>query len=297
MTTPALPSRLLSRQGLAAISCLAVLLGVVAVMPARAQQSAVPVLPAWLQKAFQARPPVVGIRQADSLGSGVLLKAPGCPLAVLTNKHVLPLQAPIELIVLGRRHTDLALARAAEVFAPELDAELLLLTAPASSSEPLQGYATAVAELAAMPPLFAGAGTTVRSFGYRAEDMEKVDFSKPAGPVAVPLSERTGSSAGVMSPALAEGYDLVMDVNVEQGMSGGPILNVAGQVVGINGVHARPAWGAPSRLRNGTQANPRLAELLDRSSLGLSMNQLLPALRAWQQRCMATTASDPAPAS
>lgn len=268
-----------------ALAALALTLAVVPGCAGWSQQLAVPNLPPWLRQALNAKPPVVGVRQADSFGSGVLLKAPGCPLAVLTNQHVLPSKAPIELIVLGRRRTDLGLTRAQGVFAADVDAALLVL-APGAADD-LQGHATALSALAAMPPLFAGAASPVRSFGYRAVDLETVDFSSLEQAVSVPLSERSGTSAGVMSPPLKQGYDLVMDVNVEQGMSGGPILNAAAQVVGINGVHARPAWGAPATLSNGSEASPRLAELLDNSSLGLSMNQLLPALRAWQRGCKA----------
>ena len=270
-----------------------------------AQKLAIPEIPLWWQSILELKPPVVGIRQGDSLGSGALIQMDQCPLALLTNKHVVPLQGPIELILDGRRLHGLVLAPAAEVFPAEVDAEWLVLTAEPTPTPP-KGPAMAAAlaplealrqrafrsnQLAAMPPLYAGAPIPVRSFGYRVVELETIDFKQPPGPTKAKVSERLGNSVGVMSPALREGYDLVMDAAVEQGMSGGPILSLAGQLIGINGVHARPAWGAPATLRNGSEANPRLADLLERSSLGLSVNQLLPAIRRWQQTCNAPPAA------
>ncbi len=42
---------------------------------------------------------------------------------------------------------------------------------------------------------------------------------------------------------LKEGYSIGYTNPIEKGMSGGPILNLAGELVAINGIHSYPLWG------------------------------------------------------
>ncbi|MBM5801871.1 MAG: hypothetical protein FJ077_13805 [Cyanobacteria bacterium K_DeepCast_35m_m2_023] len=115
----------------------------------------------------------MGLRQGDSLGSGVLIQIDQCPLAVLTNKHVLPYKNAIELMVDGQRLNDLPLSPVKDVFPAGVDAEWVVVGAAVAKPavqdmhERLRQRAFRSNQLAAMPPLYAGAPSPVRAFGYR----------------------------------------------------------------------------------------------------------------------------------
>ncbi len=85
---------------------------------------------------------------------------------------------------------------------------------------------------------------------------------------------RTGRVSLLLRRPLKGGYRVGYTNEVDKGMSGGPMLNSAGRVVGINGIHAQPLWGDPYVYEDGSQPNDALRARMRRSSWGVPIETL-----------------------
>ncbi|GAB1542590.1 hypothetical protein NUACC21_52640 [Scytonema sp. NUACC21] len=85
---------------------------------------------------------------------------------------------------------------------------------------------------------------------------------------------RLGRVSLILGRPLKGGYRLGYTNEVDKGMSGGPVLNSQGRVVGINGIHAQPLWGDPYVYEDGSQPNDALRQRMRRSSWGVPIETL-----------------------
>jgi tetratricopeptide (TPR) repeat protein/S1-C subfamily serine protease len=106
------------------------------------------------------------------------------------------------------------------------------------------------------------------------------------------LTIASGELELIPDRSLTEGYRLGYSAKVEQGMSGGPILNAAGQVIGVNGMGANPvvssiqirgADGTSEALAvydfmGGGQPSPELEAQFRSLSWGVPLSALSQAL-------------------
>jgi S1-C subfamily serine protease len=179
----------------------------------------------------EARAIAVKVLSGYGAGSGILIKKQGQTYTILTNNHVLAvgeshrIQTPDGKIYQG----ELLRNRS-------FDGNDLVLLQFRSTRE------YSVARLASSP---VAVGDKVFATGFPGQEgSEKRGFEFLLGTVSF------------LSPkALVGGYQIGYSNPVEKGMSGGPLLNSRGEVVGINGMHAYPLWGDPYVFKDGSKPN------------------------------------------
>jgi S1-C subfamily serine protease len=75
-----------------------------------------------------------------------------------------------------------------------------------------------------------------------------------------------GQVSLLLDKPLNGGYQIGYTNDIQNGMSGGPLLNQQGKVVGINGRHAYPLWGNNEMFQDGSVPSKWLQEQIIRMS-------------------------------
>jgi len=179
----------------------------------------------------RARSITVKVKVGRSGGSGILIQRQGQAYSVLTNRHVVSVGAPYVIQTPdGRSHpanfvkkfdfrgNDLAIlqfrSKASYAIAPLTSTKYLLESDPViSAGFPLES-----------PPNQANG-----------------------------LLITVGKISLLPPKAFVGGYQIGYTNLIHQGMSGGPVLNLRGEVVGINSLRAYPLWGDPYIFQDGSK--------------------------------------------
>ncbi|MEG4508293.1 serine protease [Microcoleus sp. F6_B4] len=189
----------------------------------------------------EARAIAVKVISGYGAGSGILIEKQSQTYTILTNEHVLATGASHRI-----QTPDGKLYQGELLRNQFFEGNDLVLLQFKSVNE------YAVAQLASSP---VAVGDEVFAAGFPGQDAaEKREFEFLSGKISF-----------LCPKALAGGYQIGYSNPVSKGMSGGPLLNSRGEVVGINGMHAYPLWGDPYVFKDGSKPDlPR--DLMVRSS-------------------------------
>ena len=81
---------------------------------------------------------------------------------------------------------------------------------------------------------------------------------------------RKGSVLFRLQKALQGSYDFATSLDIDKGMSGGPITDSEGHFVGMIATHSEPLWESELMYQDRKPVERRLQSLVDRSAMGIS---------------------------
>jgi serine protease Do len=193
----------------------------------------------WLPEAElreQAQLITVKVLSGMSSGSGIIWQKQGEVYQVLTNNHVLIFGQVNQSYKI--QTPDSKIYPAYQVKTVKFkDYDLALLAF--HSREKYQ-----VASFSFPVNLSAGEEVFAAGFPFEVDKSKEEGFIFSKGQVEM-LSDR----------AFGGGYRIGLTISIKKGMSGGPLLNRQGKVIGINGVHKYPLWGNPYVFADGSTAS------------------------------------------
>ena len=195
-----------------------------------------------------ARQATIRIKTSKSSGSGAIVQRQGQTYTVLTSWHVVAFDKGDRTIITsdGQIHQLLGV--------PQRLGDTDLAIAKFRSAIEYQ-----VAPIGALP---AAVGEPLLAAGFPAE----------TGALAV----AQGFVELLLPKSLPEGYSLGYTNEVKIGMSGGPIFNAKGFLVGINGrgKYRDPGFGVYA-FEDGSEPTPELLEKMVKSSWGIPISTYL----------------------
>ena len=209
----------------------------------------------------------VRVYAGKTAGSGVIVARSGSRYQVLTNRHVVEWGDRLQVLTADGQFQP---AQILQTFAGldlavvTFQSDRLYAVAPLSSS---------------LPPV----GTPIYAAGFPLYQAGQPQDTTGLGRQTFQIT--SGSLTWLLNSPLPEGYRLGYSNPVAIGMSGGPLFNAQGQVVGINGRSAgRDAGFGLDTLGNGQPLDPILAAQMAELSWGIPVAGGIPGLAIIPQR-------------
>jgi len=196
----------------------------------------------WLYE--RARSITVRVKTGQNGGSGILIARQGRLYTVLTNRHVITPGAPYVIQTPDVRSHPANLIKKFNFRGNDL----AMLQFRGQSNY-------AIAPLSRTKQLLEG--DLVIAAGFPLDPIPKT----PKG-----LLITTGQISLLPPQPFQGGYQIGYTNLIRQGMSGGPVLNLQGEVIGINSLHAYPLWGDPYIFQDGSKPLPAQRQRIIQSS-------------------------------
>lgn len=205
------------------------------------------------------------LSSAGVLGSGVLIKKQGAVYTVVTNAHVLRAGEPPYRLQTWDGHIYSASLLQNNRF-KQNDLALLQFRSPHKTYT--------VALLSSSFNLSIGQDVFAAGYAF-ADDEFRLSQTRRKQNGLKEFVFKSGKVSLMLNKPLEGGYQVGYTNQIEKGMSGGPLLNRWGEVVGINGKHAYPLWDAPSVFQDGSHACSALHKLINRTSWAVPIESLV----------------------
>ena len=196
----------------------------------------------------------VKVSVKENEGSGTLIGKEGKIYTVVTNAHVISLGEPY-LIQTPDGKTHIAQLNRKLDF-PNQDIALLQFEAEEIYT---------VAEIANEYQYSQGEAVSAAGFVYDRDRLVVVE----------------GNISLLLKKKMAGGYAIGYSNEIVQGMSGGPILNNKGELIGINGLRAYPIV-ENYRFEDGTEVSAEQKEQFRRNSWGIPINLIAAKIKAYE---------------
>jgi serine protease DegQ len=200
------------------------------------------------------------LANGESIGSGVLIGKQDRAYTVVTNAHVIQAaSAPFKI-----QTPDGQIYIAALIPPPSKQNRDLSILRFQSD----RNYTPT--KLATVSPKI---GTLVWAAGFPLDDNTTTPANSQNIPAKVSgLTIADGKITQILSVAITGGYQIGSDNAVRKGMSGGPLVDGDGNLVGINGIHANPLWDVAETLEDGSKVSEKLQEQIDSYSWAIPID-------------------------
>lgn len=202
----------------------------------------------------------VKVLSGQSNGSGILIQRRGPVYTVLTNRHVL--DSGDSYRIQTNDGTIYPASASATGRFPRHD--LALLQFCSSQRDYTLATLGNSSTLAVDDRVFAAGFPSINE-----------GFEVPLGASRAGFSLNEGRIVLILEESLVDGYQIGYTNDIRKGMSGGPLLNSQGEVVGINGMHAYPLWGDPYIYQNRSQPPLSLRQQMKRYSWGIPIDSFI----------------------
>jgi S1-C subfamily serine protease len=200
------------------------------------------------------------LANGESIGTGVLLDKQERVYTVVTNAHVIQAaSAPFNI------QTPDGQVYAAALIPPpsKQNRDLSMLRFQSDRIYTPTKLATVSPKI----------GTLVWAAGFPFDENTTTPANSQNIPARVSgLTIADGKVAQILPVAITGGYQIGSDNAVRKGMSGGPLVDAEGNLVGINGIHANPLWDVAETLEDGTKVDAKLQEKIDSCSWAIPID-------------------------
>lgn len=182
----------------------------------------------------------------ESWGSGIIIEREGAEYTVLTNDHVL--RNDVGEYQIETADGQIHLARPEAVKFEHYDLAIIKFSSAVEYAVATLGNSDSLQE-----------GEKVVAGGF------------PFGDKGLKYTE--GQIGLILAKSLVDGYQIGYTNEIEKGMSGGPVLNLDGEVIAINGIHAHPLWGEPYLYEDGEQPSGEMGQRMKDYSWAIPINK------------------------
>ncbi len=186
-------------------------------------------------------------------GSGILVQRQGETYTVLTNEHVVNSSSQYHIQTADGKIYPAAVNWSVKF--GDNDLGVLQFRSP-------NHYA--VASLGTTSSLTVGDEVFAAGFPIETETSRSKGFVVTTGKISL-----------LMEQAFVGGYQSGYTNQIEWGMSGGPLLNRRGEVIGINGMTKYPLWGNPYVFKDGSSPSEAMRQQMIHYSWAIPIETFL----------------------